>query len=48
MMMPHEFYCALITMCYVNDLPAVSVPTIQLLFGCSHMPNTYKHWLGDV
>ena len=39
MMMLHECYCALITMCYVNDLPAVSAPTIQLMLimlGHSH------------
>ena len=34
MMMPHECYCALIIIvCYLNDLPAVSAPTIQLLLG---------------
>ena len=32
----HECYCALIIMCYVNHLPAVSAPTIQLLLGHSH------------
>ena len=42
MMMPHECYCALIIMCYINDLPAVSAPIIQLLLGhCMTLGTTY-------